>query len=277
MMQEPPPVLVADRFPALLNALLDLLRGLEVTDWNRRTVAANWTVQDVALHLLGDDITILSDWRDQFAVPGASIANWDELVSWINSRNEQWVTWTRHISPNLICDLLRFTGDQVSAFFGSLDVNAFGGVVSWAGSDPAPVWLVLAREFTERWHHQQHIRDAVGKPLLADPYYLAPVLAAFVRALPRTYSHVDAREGTCVTLTISGISGGSWSVRREEGMWKLYAGKPPAPEAQVVLPEDAAWRLFTKGISKEMAQSQAIVQGDKVMGEQMLQMVSIIA
>lgn len=60
-------------------------------------------------------------------------------------------------------------------------------------------------------------------------------------------------------------------------MWKLLAGKPPAPEAEVVLPEDAAWRLFTKGISKEMAQSQAIVQGDKVMGEQMLQMVSIIA
>jgi uncharacterized protein (TIGR03083 family) len=277
MMQNPPAVVVADRFPALLNSLLELLSGLSPADWQRPTAAANWTVQDVALHLLGDDINILSGSRDQFAGPDVSITTWDELVSWIDESNNLWVKATRRISPQLICDLLKFTGDQVSAHFSSLDLYALGGVVSWASPDRAPVWLVLAREFTERWHHQQHIREAVGKPLLTEPYYLAPVLAAFVRALPQTYGDLNAPEGTCVTLTIAGDSGGSWSIVRERDRWQLYAGMPPRPDAEIVLPEDTAWRLFTKGISKETARGQAIIHGDKFLGEQMLETVSIIA
>jgi uncharacterized protein (TIGR03083 family) len=277
MTQNPPPVLVADRFPALLNTLLDLLNTLSFDDWHRPTIAENWTVQDIALHLLGDDVNILSGWRDGFAGPDVSITTWDELVNWIDESNNRWVAATRPISPRLICDLLRFTGDQVSAHFSSVDPNALGGVVSWASPDPAPVWLVLAREFTERWHHQQHIREAAGRPLLTEPYYLAPVLATFVRALPRTFQEVDGREGTCVSLTIIGDSGGSWSVVRKQGRWQLYAGKPSRPEAEVVITEDAAWRLFTKGISGEAARGQAILHGDEVLSKQMLRVVSIIA
>jgi uncharacterized protein (TIGR03083 family) len=277
MMQHPTPVLVADRFPALLDTLLDLLNSLSIEEWERPTVAATWTVQDVALHLLGDDLNILSGWRDRFPEPEVSITTWDELVNWIDGSNNRWVSATRRISPRVICDLLRFTGDQVSAHFGSVDPDALGGVVSWASSDPAPVWLVLGREFTERWHHQQHIREAVGRPLLTEPYYLAPVLATFVRALPRTFQDVDSPEGTGVTLTITGNSGGSWSVVCEQAKWQLYAGKPPRPEAEVVLPEDTAWRLFTKGISGETARGRATLHGDKAMAEQMLRVVSIIA
>ena len=276
-MQNPPPILVVDRFPALLNALLDMLGSLSMADWEHPTVAAGWTVHDIALHLLGDDINILSGKRDGFVESHASVANWNELVDWLNERNNLWVKATRRISPRLVCDLLKFTGDQVAVFFSSLDLDAVGGIVSWASPDPVPMWLVLAREFTERWHHQQHIRDAVGRPLLVEPHYLAPVLATFARALPQTYQEVSAREGTSVTLTIVGNSGGSWSIVHEQGQWQLYVGKPPQPRAEVVLPEDIAWRLFTKGIAKETAHRQAIFHGDQVLGEQMLKTVSIIA
>ena len=37
--------------------------------------------------------------------------------------------------------------------------------VNWAGPEPAPIWLDPAREYTERWVHQQHIRDAVRNPV----------------------------------------------------------------------------------------------------------------
>jgi uncharacterized protein (TIGR03083 family) len=277
MMQNPTPVLVADRFPALLNTLLDLLHSLTAAEWQRPTAAASWTVHDVALHLLGDDVGILSGRRDEYVESDISIGTWDELVTWINRHNDLWVQGTRRISPRLLCDLLRFTGDQVSALFGSLDLYALGGTVYWASPDPAPGWLILGREFTERWHHQQHIREAVGRPILDDPHFLAPVLATFVRALPQTYKHVEAAVSTCVTLTIAGSSGGSWSIVREQGQWQLYSGKPDLPKAEVVLPEDTAWRLFTKGIGKETARGQATFGGDKLMGEQMLEMVSIIA
>jgi hypothetical protein len=133
-------------------------------------------------------------------------------------------------------------GDQACEYFQSLDPYALGGAVSWAGPEPAPVWLDLAREYTERWHHQQHIRDAVGQPGLQGPRYMAPVLKAFVRALPHTYRHVAAPDGTLLTLTISGPSGGRWSLLREQGLWQLYCDVSREPDAEAVIDEDIAWR-----------------------------------
>jgi uncharacterized protein (TIGR03083 family) len=276
-MQTPAPILTAERFPALLDALLDLLNGLSLAEWAIPTAAAGWTVHDVALHLLGGDLGILSGQRDGYREPNQGLAGWQELVDWLNRRNGDWVRSTRRISPHLLCDLLRFSGDQVSAYFDSLDPFAAGGVVSWAGPQPAPLWLDIAREFTERWHHQQHIRDALGKPGATGPDFLAPVLSAFVFALPRTYQPVEAQEGACLTLTIRGESGGSWTVRREAGAWQLYRGRPALPQAEVSLPEDAAWRLFTKGLSPAAARSQAELSGDLVLAEKAFETIAIIA
>ena len=59
-MREPEPILVADRFSELLDALLELLSGLSPAEWEQPTVCAGWSVRDVALHLLGDDVGMLS-------------------------------------------------------------------------------------------------------------------------------------------------------------------------------------------------------------------------
>jgi uncharacterized protein (TIGR03083 family) len=276
-MQNPPPILVADRFPALLEALLELLTGLSAEEWDRPTAAAGWSVKDVALHLLGDEISILSGRRDGFSEPGEPIQTWDELVAFLNACNAAWVQATRRISPQLLCELLRFTGEQANAWFLSLDLYAMGGPVSWAGPEPAPVWLDVAREFTERWHHQQHIRDAVGKPGCMEPYFLKPVLAAFMHGLPRTYEGVEAPEGACITITITGASGGAWSLLRQDGRWQLYLGTPDSPAAEITLPEDAAWRLFTKGLSKGQARQTARLLGDLELAKRALETVSIIA
>ena len=75
--------------------------------------------------------------------------------------------------------------------------------MSWAGPEPAPVWLDLAREYTERWHHQQHIRDAVNKPGLKDPHWMAPVLAAFVWAMPHAYRDLSARPARALAVSNS--------------------------------------------------------------------------
>ncbi len=277
MLQKPTPVLVVDRFPALLNELLELLNSLSPEEWERPTVATNWTVRDIAIHLLGDDVTLLSDRRDGNVEPDVKLAGFEELVAWLNQRNELWIQANRRISPRLLCEFLRLTGEQINTYLGSLDPYATGVTVSWVGPDPAPVWLDLAREFTERWHHQQHIRMAVGRPLLEQPYYLAPVLAAFVRGLPRAYGQIVGDAGTAVTLTITGESGGSWSVIYEAGSWQLYQGQPPQPTAEVILLANTAWRLFTKGIVKEVATNQTIFRGDPLLGRQMLEVVSIIA
>lgn len=276
-MQELSPILVADRFPPLLNSLLDLLERLSDKDWDRPTVAAGWSVQDVALHLLGDDLGILARKRDHFSEPLAVQPAQGDLVQWLNRRNSRWVKAMRRISPRLTCDLLRFTGEQVNLLFASMDPLATGGPVSWAGPEPAPVWLDIAREFTERWHHQQHIRDAVGRVGCKEPYYLGPVLSAFVHAMPHALCSMLAAEGTVISLTIVGESGGQWSVSRQSGKWRLYLGKPEAPDAEVVMPEDTAWRLFTKGISIEQARLSSRVLGDPALAGPVFEMTSIIA
>lgn len=274
-MQTPDPILVADRFPALLDALMTLLEPLSAEEWSRPTVASGWTVKDIALHLLGDDIGLLSGKRDHFTDGSAPAAPAD-LVRWINQRNAQWVQAARRMSPRLLCDLLRSTGEQVNAFLPTLDMFATGMAVTWAGTDPAPVWLDVAREFTERWHHQQHIRDALGRPGCTEPQYLAPVLATFVHALPVTYQSNEAPPGVTVSLTITGEAGGIWTVKREEARWSLWSGKPEQPDAEVIMPEETAWRLFTKGISKKQAGIRTWLAGDVDLAEQALNTLSIL-
>jgi uncharacterized protein (TIGR03083 family) len=276
-MREPQPILIADRFPEILDALLELLSGLAPDEWELPTACAGWSVKDVALHLLGGDVGILSRRRDSYRLASATIASWDDLVAFINAQNALWVEATRRISPRLLCDLLRLTGDQVTAYFQSLDPFAIGEPVSWAGPQPAPVWLDLAREYTERWHHQQHIRDAVGRPGLAEPRYLAPALDAFARALPHTYRDMPAPEQTLVALTIAGPAGRTWFLLRERDRWTLYVEVARQPNAAVALDQDIAWRLFTKGIDKGTARAHARIAGDVRLGAQMLEMISIIA
>ena len=160
MLQSPKPIFVVDLFPEILDQLLKLLMGLASEEWNKPTVCHGWSVKDVALHLLGGEIGNLSRRRDGHSV-GISIDGWEQLVAYINDWNQQWVQTTRRISSAILIDLLELTGGQMCDYFHSLDPYAMGGPVSWIGPEPAPVWVDMAREYTERWHHQQHIREAV--------------------------------------------------------------------------------------------------------------------
>ncbi len=275
------PVLTVDLFPDERDALLELLSQLSNEEWSRPTVCAGWSVNDVALHLLGDDIGRLSRGRDGFAgaafVPRGDSDFEAELLAFINEANERWVQATRRIRPHLLFDLLRFSGGDTYRYFQSLDLFEIGGPVSWAGPDPAPVWLDIAREYTERWLHQQQIRDAVEKPGLKERRFFAPVLDTFVRAVPHTFRDVDVAEGAQLKLVISGDAGREWSLVRGDGKWTLYREMNAEPAATVVIDQETAWRLFTKGISKDEVSERATLRGDRTLGMKVLDTVSIIA
>jgi hypothetical protein len=102
------------------------------------------------------------------------------------------VTAARRISPPLLVELLARTGEQILALWQTVDLDALGGSVWWAGPEPAPVWLDAARDYTEYWTHHQQICEATGRAGLAQPEYLAPVLDTFLRALPHTMRGVTA-------------------------------------------------------------------------------------
>jgi uncharacterized protein (TIGR03083 family) len=263
-MEHPVEILVADRFPALRAQLLTLLADLSEDDWARPTAAPLWSVKDIAAHLLGGDVWILSGQRDGFRPSDTAIQEHAQLIELVNRLNAEWVLAARRMSPRLLRDLLAFTGPGVEAYFASLDPMVIGGPVTWAGPEPAPQWFDIAREFTERWHHQQQIRDATGRPPLYDPYFLAPVLDTFVRALPHNFRDTLAPAGTAVRFEITGDAGGVWFLRREEQehSWTLALRPPTEAAAEVVLPEDIAWRVFTKGLDREKARALAVIRGD---------------
>ena len=68
-MQPVEPIIVIDLFPQERRLLLDLFAQLSEEDWQRPTVCAGWTVRDIGLHLLGDDIGYLARKRDGFSNP----------------------------------------------------------------------------------------------------------------------------------------------------------------------------------------------------------------
>lgn len=274
------PVMVADLFPGERAALLDVLTTLSNEQWASPTVCADWSVHDVALHVLGGDIGIISSRRDSYREPGPAgldLSQWDTLVAYLNQLNEAWVQATRRISPRLLCGFLRLTGEAIAEHFAHLDQFALGVPVHWASPDPAPVWLDTVREYTERWLHQQHIRAAVGQPGLTEPRWLAPVLAAFVYALPRALQPIAAPEGTTVQLVITGEAGGAWTAIRAGETWELTDAAAAAPNARVTLNQEIAWRLFTRGLSRAEASAHIQEEGDRQLADRLFDMVSIIA
>jgi uncharacterized protein (TIGR03083 family) len=276
-LRQPESVSVLELFPEERSALLNLLAGLTPEEWERPTACAGWSVKDVALHVLGGDLANVSRRRDNFEDRNTTAGNGENIVSLVNRINHQWVEATRRLSSRVICDLLAFSGPQLFDYFSSLDLSTLSGDVSWAGLDPAPVWLDVAREYTERWLHQQHIRDAVGKPGLADRHFMGPVLAAFVYALPVAFRDAEAALDTVVHMHIEGDAGGDWALVKEFSGWKLYEGSPVAPDARASIDEGTAWRLFTKGMTREAAEKVVAVEGDSQLGRLVLQAVSIIA
>jgi uncharacterized protein (TIGR03083 family) len=244
--------------------LLALLRSLDEKDRAASTACSDWSVHDVALHLLHDDLRLLSRWRDRYE-GGAEVGGeqWEELVSSLDGANELWVEVARGISPRLLGELLELSGRLTAEHFAGLAPGAPGDVVAWAGPDRAPSWLCIAREFTERWIHQQHIRTAVGRPGLHGPRFVAPVLATFMRSLPSAYAALEAPAGTEVAVIVEGSAGGPWTVKRTEDGWGLHEGRSSEAAAVIEIDQDTAWRHFSRNVTPKTARSRSKVSGTK--------------
>jgi uncharacterized protein (TIGR03083 family) len=277
-MKAPQPILVKELFPPTLDALIHLLNELSTDDWHKPTVCMDWSVKDVAQHLLAVEIGNVSRKRDKHEQqPEEPIQSNKDLLDFINRLNKSWMQATKRISPTLLVDLLEYVGKQANEFFFSINPFETGDPVSWVGPEPAPKWLDLAREYTERWHHQQHIRDSVGIPGMKSPRYFAPVLDTFIRALPYSYREITAPEGCNITLSILGDSGGVWTIQREKDKWILHEGRDESFDSEIIIAQEDAWRLFSKGINPDEVISRSTLKGDKAFGLKVFDLVSIIA
>jgi uncharacterized protein (TIGR03083 family) len=271
----PGPILVAPLFRPLDAELLALLRGLESDDWRKPTTCSEWDVKDVAAHLVDSAIRRLATQRDGHSLPFDASGG---LASWINGMNQRWVEAARRMSPAMLIELLDLYGRQLSQWFETLDPFAPAAwSVSWAGEEESQNWFDMARELTERWHHQQQIRDATGRPALYTSRFFAPVIDTFMRALPYTYRDVPAPDGTTVRFEVTGEGEGTWDLHRDGSRWLLSCGGEANANTVVSMTGDTAWRLFTKGLDRRVAAERISIHGDRAYGQPVIQMLCIIA
>jgi uncharacterized protein (TIGR03083 family) len=273
-----PPRDVAPLFLPLLAELIALLRGLGPRDWERQTVAPRWKVRDVAAHLLDVELRKTAAYRDDHDVAsGATIASDSDLSRLVNGLNAGGVAFAARLSPRLIVDLLEVAGAWAADVIEALPpYETARYAVSWAGESESQNWMDVGRDYTERWHHQAQIRDAVAVPRLLEPRWMEPLLEFSVRALPMAYSGISAPPSTAVTLTVHGETSDEWSLVRGDSSLQILHGTPSTSAATVRVSTDDSWRLFYNALSPGAVADRVTVSGDRTLAEPLLRARSVI-
>lgn len=269
------PIVVVDLIWEVRQELLTVLESLSDVEWALQTVCEGWNVRDVALHILGDDIGLLSNMRDKDG-QYHHFEGWDGLVAFINQQNDLWVRATRRMSRRLLVDFLRDMGHQVYDLLKTIDPFSMGGPIGWAGEQPDPMWLHIARELTEYWAHHQHICEAVGRTSLKERRYLFPILATYVHALPHTLRQHPAPQNTLVKFHVTGVVNAIWHVVSENQTWSLYADTDLVATTTITLNADTAWRLFTRNQPLDQLKPAIAIEGDVSIGQTLLSTIAFI-
>ena|SRR6187549_582909 len=251
-------------FRPVATELVAMLRELPSDAWNAPTVAGRWRVRDVVAHLIDVGLRRLSFHRDGHAppAPGTPPRTDGEFVAFINGLNRLWVEAAERVSPPMLVELSALVGTALADFVEHFpDDGPALFPVSWAGETASAGWFDLGREFTEQWHHQAQIREAVGAPPLRDPAWLRAVLAIAMRSLPHAYRDVDAESGAALAIEIAGASGGTWTLRRDAERWSLWTGAEPGDTARIRMTDETAWRLLFNALPADRVAGLLTVSG----------------
>ena len=273
------PIKTLHLFPVLNDLLISLLKSLSAEDWNRPTIAPLWTVKDIAAHLLDTNMRSVSSADNYSGRKPENIRSYDDLLNYLNELNATWVKAMERVSPQQLIALLETTNARYVEYLGSLDpFTPAKFSVAWAGEQQSANWFHIAREYTEKWHHQQQIRVAVNKPGLMNRELFYPCMDTFMRGLPYTYRNEAAEAGTLIEINISGEAGGTWYLRKAGDSWELKEYEEQnGPDASVTISPDIAWRVFTKGIKPAQAVEQSELAGNTAFAKRVFSMIAVMA
>lgn len=270
---------VVELIPILDDLLVRFLKSLSKDDWNRQTIAKKWRIKDVAAHLLDGNIRGISFGRDKHLLePNITINSDADLVNYLNSLNAEWVLAAKRFSPELLTEFLDNTNKAYYAYVKTLD--PFGKAifpVSWAGETESQNRLHIAREYTEKWIHQQQIRDAFDNQELMTRGLFFPMIDILMFGLSNTFKNVKANDGFTIKINILTDIGGIWYLKLIEDKWTLLNNHSGEINSEIQIPPDTAWKLFTKSLRPDEIKSEVKLSGDLNYGRLVLGMVSVMA
>jgi uncharacterized protein (TIGR03083 family) len=271
----PKPIGVLHVYSKLERKLIALLRELSTDQWSVQALP-QWTVKDIAAHLVDGNLRRLSMGRDKHFGEKFEGSSYPELIAFLNGLNADWVKASRRLSPSILIELLELTSPKVSKYFASLDPETPALFpVAWAGQSVSPNWFDIAREYTERWHHQQQIREAVAQPGIMTREFYHPLLSTFMYAFPFAYGSLPAQEGTTVSIRIKGRAGGQWLLTRREE-WILSEEPNEESNAEIVIPDTVAWKFFTQALPADEVSTYIKVKGDKRLAEPLARVLAVL-
>lgn len=272
------PINIVHLLPILDHALFGLLESLSPEDWQKPTIARKWAVKDIAAHLLDGNIRTLSMLRDDYYGEKADVDSYQGLLDFLNGLNADWVKAMKRLSPEVLVLLHKTTGPLCWQYFNQLKpFDKAGFAVNWAGENESKNWMHIAREYTEKWLHQQQIRDAVNKPGIMGREFFYPFINTFMMGLPHTYRHVAAEDKTTIRVTVTGETGGNWFLVRKSGNWLLQRENNHPLSASIDIDPDTAWRLFSKGLRTDEIKHKTTITGNLELAETALTMISVMA
>ena len=252
-------------------AFADLLESLEGSAWELATECPSWSVKGIALHILGDDLSLLSRQRDQAAQGLVLFAEGHPGLSFrqlLDGFNEQWVHAAMFLSESLVVEQLRLTGEWTARYYSGIDAEALGEPVGFFGArGPSPYWQIAAREYVERWVHHHQVRRAVGRPNL-DGRFLVVAAAAVARSLAANLGDVGAGPGTSMALTIPGV--GAWTLTRGDEGWSLLDGTSGQAAVELTLDPALATTVLSRGLTASEASAAFGVSGDGALARRAL-------
>jgi hypothetical protein len=273
------PIDTAPLFSPLYAELITLLRSLTPAQWLLPTVAGRWRVRDVAGHLLDVGLRRIAVGRDgHLPSPDGPVATPQDVALLVNALNAGGVAFSQRLSTRQLVDL-DITGSWVSALVRALPPEGRAVfAVSWAGESTSENWMDIGREYTEQWHHQMQIRDAVGAPLLLAPRWVDPLLNICVRALPVAYASTQADEGTAIAVQVEldGDPTREWTIVRSDGRWMVDEGARSTAHCRIRTSADVAWRLLFNALPAHAARGALSMSGDLRLAEPFLHARSVV-
>jgi uncharacterized protein (TIGR03083 family) len=248
-------------------ALLGLLRDLTDEELAAPTECPAWSVKGIALHVLGDDLSLLTRQRDA-SVDSLTLFAEDHagftFRQLLDGFNELWVSTARFLSAPLLVDLLALVGDQSARFYETvgLDTMSREPVQFFATLEPSPYWQVIGREYVERFVHQSQIRRALDRPQLD---------GELVTAAARVHAHLLAAwmrdfapdTGTTVGFVVG--DAGSWTLTRGVAAWEVAEGATPGADAVLAVAPGAAVPLVGRGLDAADLDGVMTFSGDEAL------------
>jgi uncharacterized protein (TIGR03083 family) len=257
-----PPREYAPLFQLERNRLLELVRSLSPSDWERPTPCPGWNVLGLAAHLLGGDFTILASHRDQhYGTPAPEGIGEEDFIGWLDELQVEWVRAARRLSPRLVIDLLDWAGPQIIATVKAQDPAAVAAHVPWASTTLVPVWLDQARELSERWIHRQQILQSLWHPSDLRPDLAEPVMDGLRWAYPFRLALHRRPRGATVEVSVAGQVDLHWNIVSDSTSWAFHPAPGDSLVAKLGLTSDQAWRLLTNNFDPAV-QGELSASGD---------------